>query len=154
MSGSDRIINTSLNSYHRPSGAIKLSNPSSGPVSICGPMPLPRRSDSGEMQVAWKKSIFLFSSPLRSRSLFCRGRGGDWTKCKRLERERKWANFGRHHLFIRKLVHHATRTQLTHWPANESADANCAQWHYVIWFFLNSLRSYMGRVKIIQYKDK
>ncbi|CAH1369265.1 unnamed protein product [Tenebrio molitor] len=33
--------------YHWLSGAVELSNPSSGPVSICGPMPLPPRSDFG-----------------------------------------------------------------------------------------------------------
>jgi hypothetical protein len=37
--------------YHRPSGAVELSNPSSGPVSIGGPMPLSRRSDSAKSRL-------------------------------------------------------------------------------------------------------
>jgi hypothetical protein len=38
-------------------------------------------------------SPFLSSSLLRSRRLFCRGRGEERTKRTRLERERKWEEF-------------------------------------------------------------
>jgi hypothetical protein len=62
---------------------------SSGPVLICGPMPERLWKEPLEMQVSKKRIVFLSSSLLRSRSLFCRRRGEDWTKRTCLERERK-----------------------------------------------------------------
>jgi hypothetical protein len=52
MSSSERIINKYLSQLLPPAlwSDRTVENPSSGPVSICGPMamPLPRRSDSGK----------------------------------------------------------------------------------------------------------
>jgi hypothetical protein len=45
--------------------------------------------------------------------------GEERTKRTRLERERKWANFGWRHPFMGKLGPNAARTDPSHWPTNE-----------------------------------
>ncbi|KAJ3616856.1 hypothetical protein MTP99_009167, partial [Tenebrio molitor] len=47
-----------LSGYHWLSGAVELSNPSSEPVSICGPMSSPRRHGKGRRSSRRKASSF------------------------------------------------------------------------------------------------
>jgi hypothetical protein len=104
----------SCHGFLRPSAAVELSNPSTGPVSICGLVP---RNDS------WKEPIgpplempvvLLSGSLLGSRSLFCTRREEE-----RSERNEHVESVNESERISAAITSSEKRMELADWSTNE-----------------------------------